>query len=313
MKLSIDVPKKGVSMFKKKFPTMFVLVALVLASACSQLGGQPAANGTDQGSTLSIETQVAVMVASTLTAQADQAGGAAATRSALATSTPEFTFTPSLTPSETYTLTPAFPMVTVSVNINCRTGPTTAYDLLGVLQVGEQAEVVGRSSLSDSIIIRLPSNTAITCWLWTKYATLSGDISGLPLIPIPPTPTPRFTATPPVTFNVSYVSTDFCAGSYRIKFKITNTGSLTLESDKVTVTDQNTSVTKTTTQDNFPYYSSACATAADLNLEAGEVGYTTSDGFADDPAGHAMSATLRVCSQNGMAGTCQEKTLTFTP
>jgi len=299
-------------MSRKKFLTMSVLVALVFASACSQLGGQPAANGTNSGSNLPIETQVAVMVASTLTAQADQAGAETATRSALSTSTPEFTFTPSLTPTDTYTLTPPFPMVTVSVNINCRTGPTTAYDLLGILQVGEQAEVVGRSSLSDTIIIRLPSNTAITCWLWTKYATLSGDISTLPLIPIPPTPTPRFSATPPVTFNVSYVSTDFCAGSYRIKFRITNTGSLTLESDQVTVTDQNTSVTKTTTQDNFPYYSSACATGADQNLEKGEVGYTTSAGFADDPTGHAMSATLRICSQNGMAGTCQEKTLTFT-
>ena len=297
----------------KKFPTMFALVALVLASACSQLGGQPAANGTDQGSNLPIETQVAVMVASTLTAQADLSGAAAATRSALSTSTPEFTFTPSLTPTDTYTLTPAVPMLTVSVNINCRTGPTTAYDLLGVLQVGEHAEVVGRTSLSDSLIIRLPSNTAITCWLWTKYATVSGDISGLPLIPIPPTPTPKFTATTPVTFKVSYVSTDFCAGSYRIKFKITNSGSLTWESDKVTVTDQNTSDTQTITQDNFPYYSSTCATTADLNLEPGEMGYTTSDGFADDPAGHAMSATLRLCSQNGMAGTCQEKTLTFTP
>ena len=293
----------------KKFLTMFVLVALVLASACSQLGGQPAASGTNPGSTLPIETQVAILVASTLTAHADLD----ATRSALSTSTPEFTFTPSLTPTQTYTLTPAFPIVTVSVNINCRTGPTTDYDLLGVLQVGEKAEVVGRSSLSDTIIIRLPSNTAITCWLWTKYATLSGDISGLPLIPIPPTPTPRFSVTPPVSFNMSYVSTDFCVGSYRIKFKITNTGSLTWESDTVTVTDQNTSVTKTVTQDNFPYYSSACATGADLNLEPGEVGYTTSAGFGADPAGHAMSATLQVCSQNGMAGACQEKTLTFTP
>ena len=300
-------------MFRKQFLTMFALVALVLASACSQLGGQPAANGTNPGSTLPIETQVAVMVASTLTAQAGLSAAATATRSALSTNTPEFTFTPSLSSTETYTLTPAVPMVTVSVNINCRTGPTTAYDLLGVLQVGEHAEVVGRSSLSDSIIIRLPSNTAITCWLWTKYATVSGDISGLPLIPIPPAPTPRFTATPPVSFSVSYVSTDFCVSSYRIKFKITNTGSVTWESDKVTVTDQNTSVTKTVTQDNFPYYSSACATGADQNLEAGEVGYTTSAGFGADPAGHAMSATLRICSQDGMAGTCQEKTLTFTP
>ena len=300
-------------MFRKKFLTMIVLVALVFVPACSLAGGQTAVNGTNQEPTIPIETQVAVIVASTLAAQTVLAIAETSTQAALVTSTPELTLTPSFTPTQTPSLTPAVPMVTVSADTNCRTGPTTAYGLLGVMKVGEKAEVVGRSTLTETMIIKLPSDVAITCWLWAHNATVTGDISGLPVIPVPPTPTPKFTATPPITFNAVYVSTDWCEGLYRIKFKITNTGSLTWESDQVTVTDQNTSIIKTVTWDNFPYYSSACAPGADLNLEAGELGFTTSDGFAVDPAGHNMVAVIRVCSQNGMTGTCQEKTVTFKP
>jgi hypothetical protein len=116
-----------------------------------------------------------------------------------------------------------------------------------------------------------------------------------------------------ISFDVSYVSTILCADAYRIKFKIVNTGSLTWESNRVTVTDQMNSVTRTITYDNFPYYSSACDQTADQNLEAGEVGFTTSDGFSADPEGHSMSANIRVCSENGMNGTCKERLVTFTP
>jgi hypothetical protein len=313
MILSIRLPKKGVSMFRKKIPAMIVLVCLVFASACNLPGQGPAAAGTPPVENLPIETQVALMVASTLTSQANLAGGMTATQEALATNTPEFTPTPTLSPTQTSTLTPSVPMVTVSVNTNCRSGPSTVYDILGVMMVGHQAQVVGRSTLSDTMIIQLPSNLNVTCWLWAGNATVSGDTSGLPVFPIPATPTPKFSPTPQVSFSVAYASTDFCLGLYRVKFKITNTGILTWESDQVSVTDQATSVTKTITYDNFPYYSASCDTGADLNLEKGEVGYTTSDGFVVNPAGHAMAALIQVCSQDGMVGTCLQKSITFTP
>jgi hypothetical protein len=84
----------------------------------------------------------------------------------------------------------------VSVETNCRSGPGTAYGALGALLVGQSAEVVGRSASSDSWIIKLPSNPAITCWLWGQYATVTGNTGNLPIITPPPTPTP--TATQPL-------------------------------------------------------------------------------------------------------------------
>jgi uncharacterized protein YraI len=79
--------------------------------------------------------------------------------------------------------------VTVSVDTNCRLGPGTLYEIVGVLPVGQVAEVVGRSASSDNWIISLPSNLAVTCWVWGQYATVSGDTSTLPVITPPPAPT----------------------------------------------------------------------------------------------------------------------------
>jgi hypothetical protein len=112
---------------------------------------------------------------------------------------------------------------------------------------------------------------------------------------------------------VSYVSVSLCDEAYRIKFRIVNTGSVTWESNQVRVTDQKNNVTHTITYDDFPYYSLKCSETVDQNLEKGEMGYTTSDGFTANPKGHSLSATIQVCSVNGMNGFCQEKTITFEP
>jgi len=198
-------------------------------------------------------------------------------------------------------------MVSVSVNTYCRSGPGPTYDILGIVNVGQNAQVVGRNASSDTWVIKLPSNPAITCWLWGQYATVVGNTAGLPVITPPPTPTPA------ASFNVVYSSKEVCGAVYRIKFQITNNGSVTWESNRVIATDQVTAETKSIDQNNFPNYSGCAVASADLNLEAGEVGITTSSVFSANPAGHNFTATIRVCSLDGMAGTCLEKTITFTP
>jgi hypothetical protein len=310
------LPKKGVPMFFKRNIAIIGSVFLVLVSGCYLQWKPAVVGGTNQDPTAAIQTQVAGIVASTAAAQTAFANVVAATLSAMVTNTPEFTFTPSLTPTPSYTPTPTFtftpavPLVSVSVQTNCRSGPGTAYDVLGIVNVGQTAEVVGRSASSDNWIIKLPSNPAITCWLWGFYAAVVGDTSGLPVITPPPTPTPV------ASFNVVYSSTEACAFvTYAIKFLITNTGSVTWESNRVITTDQVTSETEDISWDNFPNFNDiGCALVfADPNLEAGEVGYTSSMAFSANPAGHNITATIRVCSLDGMAGICKEKIITFTP
>src|SRR5512143_1706618 len=100
---------------------------------------------------------------------------------------------PTDTPTVTPTTTPSVPQVTVSSATNCRTGPSTAYDLLYTMNPGQVAEVVGKNTPTNYWIIKYPNGT---CWLWGQYATVSGNISGLPEYPPPPTPTPSEPAAP---------------------------------------------------------------------------------------------------------------------
>jgi hypothetical protein len=311
-------------MFWKKFIAIIASVLLILVSACNLPGGTAVVSGTNPdpaaataaiqtqaaeivASTAAVQTQVAFIVASTAAAETALSNAVAETLAAMPSNTPEFTFTPSLTPTPTFTLTPTVPMVSVSVETNCRTGPGTAYGSIGVLQVGKTAEVVGRSSDGGSWIIRNPANPATNCWLWGQYAAVTGNTGALPIFTPPPTPTPA------ASFNVIYSSTEVCGGHYGIKFQITNNGSVTWESNRTIATDQATSETKTSDYDNFPNVNGCVLASADQNLEAGEVGITSPSAFSANPAGHSITATIRVCSQDGMAGLCLEKTIMFTP
>jgi hypothetical protein len=85
--------------------------------------------------------------------------------------------------------TPSTPTVTVSSPTNCRAGPSTDYDLLYTLNVGETAEVVGKYSGGNYWVINNPDGGG-NCWLWGEYATISGDTDNLPeMIPPPAPPT----------------------------------------------------------------------------------------------------------------------------
>ena len=293
-----------------KFLRIPALMLLVLASACSLPGGQPAVIGTAPATAVPVNTLVAQMVAQTMAAQTVAANSVAASPTAqAATNTPEFTFTPSLTPSMTFTNTPAVPMVSVTVNTNCRSGPGDPYAIQGVLMVGQTAEVVGRTPYTDTVIIKLPPNGTV-CWLSLLYATVTGNITGLPVATVPASPTPVG------SFKVVYTSTQTCSPGYGIKFQITNNGNTTWESNRVQATDQSTSESHTVQYDTFPNYSSSnCSliSASDLPLAPGATGTSSVFGFSADPAGHNFTATIRVCSQNGLAGICLDKTITFTP
>jgi uncharacterized protein YgiM (DUF1202 family) len=132
---------------------------------------------------------------------------------------PESTATITMTPTITPTGTPSIPMVSVSLDTNCRTGPGVVYDYLTALLVGEKAEVVGKyTTVSPNYwIIKKGS---YTCWLWGKYATVEGDISKLPEMVPPPSPTPTSTNTPTqVPGDLSIV--DFwMSGSFKIVIRV---------------------------------------------------------------------------------------------
>ena len=321
-------------MFSKKIIALLSAFLIVFVSACSLTGetSVPTVASPDLAASLfALQTEVAGIETSTFSAQPAFADTPTLAQSTLPNATPEYTLTASLTPTQTLTFTPSFtpsqtlsstpstPEVTVSVQTNCRSGPGSDYDLLGVLPVGQTAQVFGQDPISGYWIIRLPKNPAILCWLWGQYSIVLGNTAGLPTYTPPPAPTLKYTATstftstPQASFVLIYSSTTVCSGAYLVKFRITNNGSITWESNRIIVTDQTTGETQTITRDDFPLYNGCAVASFDLNLDPGEVGLSTSAGLSANPAGHNLTATIRVCSKDGMTGTCQKKTLTFTP
>lgn len=301
-------------MLKKKiFVIALSFLLILLLPACNLPSGTSVAAATNAApldATAAIQTQAAGMVAATLAAANTLTNVAAGTMTAMPTDTPAFTFTPTLTLTLTFTSTPSIPMVSVSADTYCRAGPGSPYDILSTLEVGKTAQVVGRSLDGSSWIIQNPANPATTCWLWAQYATVTGNWQSLPIVNPPPTPTPQ------ANVKITYEGMVTCSGQYGFTFQISNTGSVTWESVKIVMKDTVTSTVKTHTRDSFKSYSGCTASGEDQNLEAGEVGKATSVSpgqFTYDPSDHAMKAVVTVCSENGLAGTCMSKTLTFTP
>lgn len=92
------------------------------------------------------------------------------------------------------TITPTYstPMLTVSEQTNCRSGPGQNYEILTVVFPGQQAEILGYYPPLNYWLIK----TAVgqTCWLWGEHATTTGSYWVVPTLTVPPTQT----STPPL-------------------------------------------------------------------------------------------------------------------
>ena len=82
--------------------------------------------------------------------------------------------------------------VLVNAPLNFRTGPDTVYDRISVLSTGTVAPITGRTGNNSWYQLRVGVTTG---WVSSAYVTLYGNCSNVGIPPIPPTPTPRITAT----------------------------------------------------------------------------------------------------------------------
>lgn len=105
------------------------------------------------------------------------------------------------TPTAEATLAPtptaldATPRVTSNVNANVRAGDNTNAPIIGSLLPGESAEIQGISSTGSGwYYIELPNGRR--GWIAGGIVQVSGNLSSVPRIAPPATPTPTFTPTP---------------------------------------------------------------------------------------------------------------------
>ncbi|MEP7134661.1 MAG: hypothetical protein ABI904_06985 [Chloroflexota bacterium] len=114
------------------------------------------------------------------------------------TATPASTVsTPTLIPIETLlarataTLVPtATPRISIASPIdqpvNCRYGPSTAYAVVGALDVDGQAEIVGKNIDVTWWVVKNPSDPSTYCWLAANVIDAVGNLDALPVVDAPP-------------------------------------------------------------------------------------------------------------------------------
>jgi hypothetical protein len=105
---------------------------------------------------------------------------------------PTDTFTPvssapTDTPTPTQVPTSSFPMVSaLDKDVNCRFGPSTNFAAVGFLKVGVTVPIHGTDQTHGWWQIQNPQDiVGHYCWLGGSVTKTSGDISHLPIIPIP--------------------------------------------------------------------------------------------------------------------------------
>ncbi len=229
------------------------------------------------------------------------------------TFTPEFpthTPAPSLTPTPEFTPTPLVPQISVSVNTNCRVGPGRVYDRMGFLLAGEAAEVLGRDPTGNYWYVRITNRGQQFCWLWGEYATLSGNTSVLPVFTPPPTPTP----TPSPNFRAIYKGKDFCTGTgWWVEVELENNGTMTFRSISLSVRDTVTDVTLSLSANGFTNNDGCLTSTTRDDMAPGAVRIVSSRPFSYDPVGHSIRATITLCSDRDLKGTCISDVIQFTP
>ncbi len=223
--------------------------------------------------------------------------------------------TPTLTLVPTLTATPTKAEVTMTAgqDLSCVKGPKwDLYDWVAVIKEGETVTLLARAPAEwgEYYYVRMSDGTE--CWAFGGSSTINGDPSTLPEKEAPPTPTP----TVAVAYIVTYLSITHCAPHYAFRFQINNTGTMTLESIRIVVTDNTTATTFTHTGDQFRSYNGCGLEVNKLSLAPGEgvvVANINPGQFTYNPAGHSFTAAFTICSTNGLGGTCANKTINFNP
>jgi len=69
--------------------------------------------------------------------------------------------------------------------VNCRFGPGTQYGIAGALNLGRQAEMIGKNLDSSWWYVRNPSDPSTLCWLAASVTDTVGNVESLPVVEPP--------------------------------------------------------------------------------------------------------------------------------
>lgn len=121
------------------------------------------------------------------------------------TNTPEPTLAPTEPPTEAPPTEPAATAVVLRTNIvlpaNVRSGPGLTYPILGGLNTGDVADLLGRDASAQWFAISYALGPNGVGWVSSQVATYDGDVQALPVVTADAPPPPGATSVPPTATN----------------------------------------------------------------------------------------------------------------
>jgi hypothetical protein len=289
---------KEIAMSRFKHRILLTGVLLLFILACNLPQPTPPVDA------VNASTAAALTVAAAINDPQQNSPLASATLSAPIAGT--FTPLPTLSPTLSYTATSSVPLISVSVDTNCRLGTGKAYDRVGGLLVGETAEVVAKDPTGEYWYIRDPESPTGFCWVWGYYATVVGNTSAIPVFTPPPSPTPS------PSFTLSYAGIDSCVGWWA-ELRIKNTGPIAFKSFSLTIKDRTQNVTLSDSGNGFTDLDGCLSSAITAVIDSGDTYVISSPAFVNNIVNHNMRATLTLCTGLNQGGTCITETIDFRP
>jgi hypothetical protein len=115
-------------------------------------------------------------------------------------------------------------------------------------------------------------------------------------------------------FIATYSGIESCTDlGWWVEFELDNAGGITFQSLSMTVRDTVNDAILSLYSDDFTDRDGCNETNTRDTLPADEIRIVSSPIFTADPTGHALRATITLCSDPGQNGTCVTQAINFTP
>ena len=221
--------------------------------------------------------------------------------------------TETVTPEITDTATPGPVTISVTRPTHCRSGPGKLFEIVGSLLVGMKANVIGRDSTNQYWYIENPYVYTEYCWVWGQYAEFEGNSQLVPVVTSPPTPTGTGSAIPTLDFDLRGSGFQSCNGVFWMNIEITSASQSIFESVKVELWDRDKSITRVLATNNFVAAIGCDDLKVNDKVTTGVAVLVSSAKFDYNFKGHAMQASVTVCTEDDMKGICTMKQIPLAP
>lgn len=205
-------------------------------------------------------------------------------------------------------------VITLAKNTICRTGPATNYPSVASIPAGQQLNAIGKLENNTSYTyIENPFTPGTYCWVFSEGATLQGNRADLKVVNPLPTPT----GDTGMNFSLTYSGLQQCSGGdYSFNVVISNTDKLVWKSISVYIVDANTKKSASYSSDKFEGWYNCHVDNIQDDLAKGEHVFISpyNPGHFDyNPAGGTFFIRVKLCSEDGLAGTCLNKEIKVQP